>query len=196
MASAKGRAAKKGSRRASRKSDPSKGSVKAGVPPTRQTGPTTATGMQLAAADDKKLIPKGKDRGSQLKIEGGEPAPSHSEAQKPRGLQKEPAMFVTNGSIEHGAVPTPSGLQPVAAVATSPEDAKKRVEKRVDEHKRFVERTVERRERLDDATVGRLGRAELRAVALQRGYEDIPEAGTRAVRAAFLREQKNDKLVK
>lgn len=163
-----------------------------GVPPTRATGAETATGMQIRAKSGQD-IPKGKEAGSQVPIEGGDPTPDHEGPQKPRGLQAEPALFVSNGSVPHQAIASPSGLQGPGAVLGSPEEAKRMVDARVEEHKAFVERSVSTK-RLDEATISRLGRAELAAIGLQRGY-DIPEAGARATRAAFARGQDTDNTI-
>jgi hypothetical protein len=160
------------------------------VPATRQTSVASATGQQIAWENKEIEVPKGKERGSQLKVEGGEPKPTLEGGDKPRGLQAESALFVSNGQVPHDMVPSPTGLQPVAAVAATPEDAKKRIDQRVEEHEKYINRTQQDRDRiLDEATVGRLGKTELRAIALQRGY-DVPEAGTRAIRANFIRAQK------
>lgn len=158
------------------------------VPATRQTSVASATGQQIAWENGETEVPKGDERGSQLEIEGGDPTPTIEGGDKPRGLQAEPALFVSNGQVPHDMVPSPTGLQPVAAVAGTPEEAKEKIDQRVDEHQKYVSRTQEKDRVLDEATVGRLGKAELRAIALQRGY-DVPEAGTRAIRANFLRAQ-------
>lgn len=163
-----------------------------GVPPTRATGAESATGMQIRAASGQE-IPKGKEAGSQVPIDGGDPTPDHKGPQKARGLQAEPALFVSNGSIPHQAVASPSGLVGPAAVASTPEEAKSMVDARVEEHTAFVERTVTNKH-LDEPTLARLGRAELAAIGTQRGY-DMPEAGTRATRAAFARGQDADKTI-
>lgn len=156
------------------------------VPPTRATGEGSATGTQLRE-QTRKDIPKGKDRGSRLPIEGGQPPADYiGDPGKPRGLQAEEAMFTSNGQIPSGTVPTNSGPVPVSAVASSPEDAKRRLEELEEAHAA----DLERRERgeLSEDEVRRMGRAELRAIGERFGYE-LPEAGTRATREAFLQAQ-------
>lgn len=158
------------------------------VPATRQTSVASATGQQIAWENGETEVPKGDERGSQLEIEGGDPTPTIEGGDKPRGLQAEPALFVSNGQVPHDMVPSSSGLQPVAAVAATPEEAKEKIDQRVEEHQRYVSRTQDKDRVLDEATVGRLSKTELRAIGLQRGY-DMPDAGTRAIRASFLSEQ-------
>lgn len=181
-----GSARKGGSTKGRSGANPASGSET--VPTTRQTGPETATGQQIAWDNGEQEVPKGDERGSQLEIEGGEPTPTIEGGDKPRGLQAEPALFVSNGQVAHDMVPSPTGLQPIAAVAATPEEAKKKIDERVEQHQQYINRTQNKDKVLDEATVGRLGKAELRAIALQRGY-DVPEAGTRAIRANFLRAQ-------
>lgn len=163
------------------------------VPPTRALGNETATGTQIAFERGEKEIPQGAERGSQVEIEGGDPTPDQEGPQKPRGLQAEPALFVSNGQISSTDVPSPSGLQPIGAVATSPEHAKELQEKRKADHEAFVRRSP-KQERLEEAHVNTLGRAELKALGEQRGY-DMPDAGTRATRAAFLAGQDADETL-
>jgi hypothetical protein len=136
-------------------------------------------------------IPKGKEAGSQVPIVGGDPTPDLEGPQKPRGLQAKAALFVSNGSIPHDSMPSPSGLVPVGAVVGSQEEAQDRIDKRVEEHKKYVTRTV-RHKRLDEETVARMGHPELRAIGNARGY-DMPEGGHRTTRAAFLKAQDADK---
>lgn len=186
--------ARVGKKATRRQSDPEAGSKEAGVPPTRQTGPESATGQAIRDANGEQEIPKGEERGSQVEIQGGDPKATLEGGDKPRGMQAKPAIFSSNGEIPRNAVPTASGLVPVSTVANTQEEADAIVEKREEDHKRYVERTVDKHEELDAATVGRLGRAELRAIGEQRGYE-MPEAGTRATRAAFLNGQSKDELI-
>lgn len=161
-----------------------------GVPPTRARGPETATGQQIAWASGEQDVPKGAERGSQVEIEGGDPTPTLEGGDKPRGLQAEDALFSSNGQVASDMEASPTGLQPIGANSASPEEAKKKIEARRTEHEAYVNRTP-KVERLDDATINRLGRAELAAIGKQRGYT-IPDAGTRATRAAFAAGQDGD----
>lgn len=161
------------------------------VPPTRAVGAETATGQQIAHETGQQDIPKGQDAGSQVEIEGGDPTPDAEGPQKPRGLQAESALFVSNGSVSATDVASPTGLQPVGAVATSVDHARELVKTRREDHEAFVNRSPKAK-RLDESTVNALGRAELAALGKQRGY-DMPDAGTRATRAAFLHGQSADK---
>lgn len=170
------------------KASPQEGSTT--VPPTRAVGSETATGLQIAHERGEQTVPKGAERGSQVEIEGGDPTPDAEGPQKPRGLQAEPALFVSNGSVSSTDVASPSGLQPIGAVASTVEEGRKLVETKKADHAAFVNRSV-RAEALDEVQVNTLGRAELRALGEQRGY-DMPDAGTRATRAAFLAGQDAD----
>jgi hypothetical protein len=160
------------------------------VPPTRAVGSETATGLQLAHERGEQEVPKGAERGSQVEIEGGDPTPDAEGPQKPRGLQAESALFVSNGSVSSTDVPSPSGLQPIGAVASTVEEGRKLVETKRRDHEAFVRRSP-RAEALEESQVNTMGRAELKALGQQRGY-DMPDAGGRATRAAFLAAQDKD----
>jgi hypothetical protein len=159
------------------------------VPATRQTGPETATGLQMAFEAGDQEVPRGDERGAPNPPDEVDPDG------KPQGLQAESALFVSNGSVPHDVVATPTGPQPVGAVAGSAEDAQKMIDQRVEDHERYVRRTQPTDRFLDKATVGRLGKPELRAIGIQRGY-DMPEAGTRSIRTAFLTQQADDENLK
>lgn len=159
------------------------------VPPTRATGPESATGMALQAD---KEIPQGKDRGSQVEPEGGHPAPD-VEGPQASGAQLEPARFTSNGQLPHNIVPTPSGPVPAGALGLSPEDTQARVDEVNQAHDDYVNRRISR-QFLAPETVQRLSAAELRAIGQSRGYS-IPESGTRSTRAAFIEAQDNDDQV-
>jgi hypothetical protein len=180
-----------GRTRSSAKSARNAGPKDSTVPATRAAGDATATGMQIQHESGKQNIPKGKEAGSQVPIVGGDPTPDAEGPQKPRGLQAEPALFSSNGSIPHDMTASASGLVPMAMVAGDQKEAEKRIDQRVEDHKRYVNRQPRHR-RLDDATVGRLSHAELRAIGEARGYE-LPQGGNRTTRAAFLRAQDADK---
>lgn len=159
------------------------------VPPTRATGAETATGTAIAAAEHD--IPKGADRGSKVKPVGGEVKPDADGPQKPRGLQAEPAKFVSNGSLEPNTIASNSGPIPAVAVARDADHAAELV-KQADESRTAALKGPRTEKKLSDATVQRLGSAELRAIAEKRGYQ-IGEAGTRVTRAAFIEAQAKDK---
>ena len=164
-----------------------------GVPATRSQGPETATGQQIAWKSGTQEAPSGEDRGSKVEIEGGDPTPTLEGGDAPRGLQAEDALFVSNGQVASDMVPSPTGLQPVGAVAATPEEAKEMIEKRKTDHQAYVEGTA-KLENIDEQTINRLGKTELRAIGVQRGYK-MPDTGTRAMRATFLAEQAKDERV-
>lgn len=186
MAAAKG--TKSGARAGARSSGKGgKGANK--VPPTRATGVETATGTALA--EPPRI--KGKERGSQTQIVGGEPKPDALNGAKPRGAQKEPAEFSSNGQVEHATVGTSAGPIPVSVVAKDQKDADRITE---DNRRRAEAAAAKGGDRiLDEATVNRLGRPEISAIAHQRGYE-LPDGGGRVTRAAFLAAQGKDKNLK
>lgn len=158
------------------------------VPPTRQTGAESATGVALQQQE--KEIPQGEDRGSKVEIEGGDSIRPDAEAPEATGAQIEPARYTSNGQLPHNQVPTPTGSVPVGATGLSVEDARKRTDEVKQAHDDFINRDI-RRQRIPAETVSRLHPAELRAIAGQRGY-DLGEGGTRSTRDAFLRAQDED----
>lgn len=157
------------------------------VPPTRATGAGSATGHALGVAEHE--IPKGKARGSTAPVAGPLAKPDLAGPHKPSGAQLEPAKFVSNGEIPLGIVPTPTG--PVPAVTQEAADAHR---ERIDKELQARAENKITHKRLSAETIARLPRPELRAIAVQRGY-DVPEAGTRATRAAFMAAQDADKRI-
>lgn len=187
----KGAKSQRGARkRGARLADADASPEKTGVPPTRQRGPETATGQQIAWASGEQEVPKGKERGSQVEIAGGDPKPTIEGGDEPRGLQAEDALFSSNGQIASDMEASPTGLQPIGMTVNSPEEAQEKIDRRREEHQKYVERSP-RLEALDEPTIGRLGKTELRAIGLQRGYT-MPETGTRAMRASFIAAQDKD----
>lgn len=165
------------------------GVPEAGVPPTRQGGPGSATGQAVRQALGLEEIPKGKDRGAPDAPKVGEPLKA-----KPQGLQKEQALFTSNGEVDLRLVPTASG--PQSAPAATHAEGEKRIQERRDAHQDYIEaRSTQRDKRLSEATISRLGHAELRAIASQRGYKDIPEHGNRTTRTWFARQQEEDEAL-
>lgn len=158
------------------------------VPPTRATGPESATGAAIEAQTHE--IPQGDDRGSKVEIVGD--IKPDSAGREPQGAQAQPARFTSNGQLPHDFVPSPTGSVPVGAVATSPEDAKRRVQEAQKAHDEFVQRRTQLNKRLDSATINRLTGAELRAIGEQRGYSMPNNVGTRAMRVRFQAEQDKD----
>lgn len=158
----------------------------AAVPPTRATGPESATGAAIAAATHE--IPKGDDRGSKVEIAGDIRPDSEREAQ---GAQTQAARFTSNGQLPHNMVASPSGSVPVGLVASSPEDAKKRVDEANKAHDDAVA-ARKKLKKLDAATINRLTGAELRAIGEQRGYVMSAYAGTRTMRTLFTEAQNKD----
>lgn len=160
------------------------------VPPTRATGPESATG---AALEDRP-IPQGEDRGSKVEPEGGWPKPD-AEGPENVGAQTEPARFTSNGQIPHNTIPSPTGAVPVGATGLSAEDARARVEEANQAHDDYVAKRGQAAARLSNETISRLHVAELRAIALQRGYALDEFAGTRRARQQFRDAQDQDPVI-
>lgn len=158
-------------------------------------GALTAVGVErehrLGDADER--VPKGEDRGSKQEIEGGEPEPDFPQhpGPKARGLGLEAANFTTNGTVPGTFVGSPSGPIPVSAVATSVEDAQKRLQQvRKEEQDALLNSNS--RQKLSRAKVESMSAADLRAVAHDRGYDIGEHAGSRATRRRFLAAQDQD----
>jgi hypothetical protein len=158
---------------------------------TRAMGLETATGLALADAEGSKKIPQGKARGSTKEIEGGAPKPDMDVkvTGKATGAQLEPATFVSNGSIEHGTVGSPSGPVPVSTVAATPEAAKKLLEEQAERETQLKASLAGERRIFTEEEVSRMGRLELQAIAEQYDYDVERDRGTRVTRSAFLRAQ-------
>lgn len=161
-----------------------------------QTGTGTATGQEAlrrAGHED--------DRISSLESRGGQGTEDEVRADFLHrgagnvGLQNEVAEFTSNGTVPSNTVPSPSGLVPVAALATSPAQAEQLMKDRQKELKASRRKPVMQRMQLTEAQVGSMGRAELNAVAHDRGYKFSNGMGTRSTRAAFLEAQAEDKYI-
>lgn len=152
-------------------------------------GTETATGQALV--NEVREVPKGADRGSKNPIDGDIVADDKlGDNPKPQGLQAEPAVWTKNGTVEPGTLPSPSGPMPVAASTTTKEDADKKLE----DHRALVaSQFKDSNTKLTDEQIGRMSRAEVQAVAHDRGYE-MPDAGTRVSRSAFKRAQAKDEF--
>jgi hypothetical protein len=185
--------AARGAAKSARGSRGGKAGGKNEVPPTRATGLESATGTALneAARTD---VPKGKERGSTVPIDGGQPKPDYLEEGNPNKISKEPAKFTSNGQVPDGTVGSPSGSVPVAAFARDQKHADQLLKDQAEKHNAYIE-ARNNPKKLDDNTVNRMGGAELRAIGLQRGY-DLGERGTRGTRAEFIRAQDKDKTLK
>lgn len=158
--------------------------------PENAVGGNTATGQELRRLEGEEEIPKGAARGA-------EPGPDSkgikpdSQGPKPLGAQKQPAEFVANGSLPHKHVGSPSGPVPVSAVAGTSEEAEERLAEAQDQREASRRSAFAQDEVLPEEQVAKMSAAELRAVAQARGY-DLPQAGARVTRTAFLRAQDAD----
>lgn len=157
-------------------------------------GSNTATGQEAArrSGEEDESLPEGEERGSTVAIEGEFKGDYLGKPNKAQGAQKEEAEFVSNGTIPLNHVPSNSGLVPVSALANSPEDAERRLEEQRKSLDGSRKALFSQRAELTEEQISRMGGAELRAVATDRGY-DIPDnIGARGTRAAFARAQADD----
>src|SRR5947208_727789 len=82
------------------------GVPEANVPPTTQAGVFSATGQAVRHALGQDERRKGKDRGAPEPKDAVKPA---ADAPKPQGLQKEPAIFTSNGEVPLNMQASPTG---------------------------------------------------------------------------------------
>lgn len=165
------------------------------VPPTRQSGIESATGKALAA--ETKEIPSGAERGNKNEIQGGTPKPD-AEGPKNSGAQTQPAVFTSNGQVPHGFVGSPTGPVAVGTVARDADHAQELIQKNRDDQIAYNEkrwRGATQQEYLSEKQVAKMSRPDVKALAVQRGYKNFPDAGTRATRAAFMAAQDKDETL-
>ena len=123
--------------------------------------------------------------------------PDYLKSQKPTGLQAEPARFTTNGSLEPNMLPSNSGPVPASASHFTPEAAEDAVVAQEEALENDLRARFEQRQEIDEETISRMSAAELRAVATDRGYDDVSNVmGRKQSRSAFLAAQKADKTIK
>lgn len=160
------------------------------------TGSGTATGQAIAdrSGEEAERISSIENRGSPQEVAGGDSIKADfagGETSEPIGLQAEPAQFAVNGTLNPAMVASPTGLVPVGAVATSPEDAVRRVEENL-RAQEDAARTKSSLEPIDERLIDRLSAPELRAIAFDRGY-DVGQSGGRVTRERFKHLQAEDK---
>jgi hypothetical protein len=160
-------------------------------------GTSSATGQERLrrAGEEEERISNLEDRGAEVR--GAEQDSMVADyngqnVQEPVGAMAEDARFLGNGTVPVGVLPSNSGFVPASAVVAGQEDA----ERLLESHQKSVEnqqRTLyaDRKELTDDE-IGRMGGAELRAVAHDRGYQISDALGTRGVRTAFRNAQSKD----
>lgn len=152
------------------------------IPRGAAIGSNTATGQALHESERERP----ENEGSPL----GEPEGAFNifEDHENSDEQTAPARYAVNGQVENGMVPSNYGPVPVAAVARDADHAKELL----DQHNENLRKQILRpRTKLTEAQISRASKQELRAIGISRGY-DIPEAGSRVTREAFLRAQDED----
>jgi hypothetical protein len=159
-------------------------------------GDGTATGValqDLRGEHDERL--KDLPGGSEQPIEGGDqikPDYPPMKAAKPVGMQAEPAIYTSNGTLPVGHVPSPSGLVPAAAQGLTGKAAVDAVDnslKSLADHAGRISSNTP----LSDSKIESISAAELRAIGHTRGYDLGEYAGARTTRRRFREAQKNDK---
>lgn len=169
--------------------DTTKGEEKRTVVLERSTaGANSASGQERDRLLFGEEIPEGKDRGSQLEVEGSPKAdfPQHT-AQKPQGAQAEPAVMALNGTLALGMVPSPTG--PIPADRTTALGIEQGV--LADAHKGQFGVKLDPSVPLEESFLRTLDRTTIRSIAHDRGY-DLPLRGGGATREMFLQKQKAD----
>lgn len=153
-------------------------------------GANSAAGQERDRLLFGESIPEGDDRGSKVEIAGGDSIkpdfPSH-EPTKPVGMQAEPAIMTTSGTVPFGLAPSPTGPIPAdraRALGIEPHVLR-------DAHKGQFGVKLDPSVPLTQAQLDALDQTTIRAIAHDRGY-DIPIRGRTAVAQLFLQKQKND----
>lgn len=154
------------------------------------TGVGTATGREAIRRQDETEGGRATETGHDDEIEGAH-ADYLGEGKPPVGTQTEPSMFVSNGAIQPNMVPSPSGPVPISTVARSQEHANQINESRTQQISDSYNNTSAR-QRITDEKLARMTRAEIAAVAFDRGYDISSAAGGRATRSLFKAAQDKD----
>jgi hypothetical protein len=150
------------------------------------SGTATATGQARehdSGKEDERL--KGADKHPQPEgaPEGGDFAKVNYA--QPQGLQAEPANFSVTGTIPAEVVSSPGGFVPLSSVSEG--DRYARLEST------YGKQPIgDQLERLTEEDLEGMDGPSVRAVGHQRGYKMPEQAGSRTMRATFLREQEND----
>jgi len=132
---------------------------------------------------DDPLNTEGDDRGSTVPI--AEPPEEGKPLEKGRD-----AIMLTNGVLRAGRVATPGGPMPASAFPDGAARLARQQEAINEPYPRSGDGTA-----LTDEQMARMSAAELRAVAIDRGYPILP-GGKRATLAAFQKHQGDDKGLK
>jgi hypothetical protein len=152
-------------------------------------GSSSATAQaQQKDAEEERLADH--PRGSTIEIEGAPTAGDFGggEPQEPRGLLAEPAAFTPLGTIPAAMVSSPGGFVPLSAIPEG--DRENRLQSTLGKQP-----VGDQRQQLSEDELAALDGPSIRAIAVQRGYKDIPEFGSRSIRKHFLIAQAKDPLL-
>lgn len=148
----------------------------------------SATGQAKREKDEEERLTD-HPRGSTVEIEGapeGGDFGAGTDA-KPQGMQTEPAAFTPSGTIPAAMVSSPGGFVPLSAIPEGEREGRLR--------STLGKQPIgDQHEKLTEEELGQLDGPSIRAIAVQRGYKNIPEFGSRTIRSRFLQEQDNDPL--
>lgn len=158
-------------------------------------GLNTATGLEKHNESGEYEEPD--ERGSTTPIAGGEPNPDYGKTKsgKPSGAQAIPAAFSTNGSQPLTRIATPTGPQPVSAVARTPEEAEHLLRQAREREEASVMARARGRTEISEAKLGVMSAAEIRAVAHDRGYSLPDHTSHGLATRLFLEKQSEDRYI-
>lgn len=146
--------------------------------------PTGNTASGLAAS------PPRVAQGTEVEPEGVDGEDNLLNPRKNSEAQTRPAVFTSNGSLPHGHVPTPGGPAPVGVLGD-----KAAQQAGVDAMVQGALKGPRQRRRVTQDLLDTMSKAEIRAVASDRGY-DVPDASGRGpLKSAFLKAQEDDDSV-
>lgn len=165
------------------------------VPAQAPAGLESATGVALRQQAGEEEIPKGAARGAEVDSETKKLKPDAAGGNKPTGLQKEPAHWVLNGSVDPRTVGSPSGPVAVAAVATSPEQADELIAARNESLAASRKKGAFTYEEITEEQLTKMSAAEIRSIGSNRGYEVSDVAGRRVAMRQFLDAQNDDETL-
>ena len=157
------------------------------------SGVMTATGREAARRADETEGGRATETAHDDEIEGAH-ADYVGEGAKPVGLQAAESMFVSNGALPPGFVPSTSGPVPISTATTSQEAAQKMDTQRMNQVSDAYNNTSSR-QKITKEKLARMSRAEIAAVAHDRGYDISPAAGGRGSRSLFLAAQDKDEAL-
>lgn len=154
------------------------------VDPIAQASALRASGVQPGSGTAAAIAAAGSPGGVET---AGESPKTADEVEAPA------AVITPSGQIPHGMIPSPSGPMPAANIA-DPVAAQKAQDAALLSAHAHAQRGLRGHRKLTREQLAGMGRAEIRAVATDRGY-DLGEGGRRVSIANFLKAQDEDELI-